>query len=179
MFRIALAAMLLPALVLAQSEAEEDIWAPFEFFVGRWVGTGQGKSGTSHIEAEFKYILNRQFLQVSHRSVFEPTERNPEGEVHEDLGYISYDRLRERFVFRQFHVEGFINQYVLDSLASDGKVFIFESESLENSPPGWRARLTHEITGEDEYVATFEVATPGKDFACYIQNELRRKTDPQ
>jgi hypothetical protein len=34
---------------------------------------------------------------------------NKTGEIHEDMGMIGYDRARERFVFRQFHVEGFVN----------------------------------------------------------------------
>ena len=177
-FRILLAVLLVPGLVCAQGEEEKDIWAPFEFFVGKWEGTGQSKAGTSTIEAEFEFVLNGQFLEVRHISVFEPQEKIPEGEIHADIGYISYDRIRETFVFRQFHVEGFVNQYVLDSLSSGGETLVFETEAMENGPPGWRARLTHEILSEDEYMATFELATPGKDFACFIENHLTRKAVP-
>ena len=36
------------------------------------------------------------------RSVFEPTEKNPKGEIHEDFGVFSYDRTRKTFVMREF-----------------------------------------------------------------------------
>jgi hypothetical protein len=181
--RILLAALLLPGVVFAQGDKVEDIWAPFEFFVGEWEGpewegTGESKAGTSRVEAEFRFVLGGQFLEVRHRSVTEPREGLPEGEIHEDIGYISFDRARETFVFRQFHIEGFINHYVLDSLATGEKTLVFETEAIENGPPGLRARLTQEIVSEDEYVATFDLAMPGKDFACYIENHLRRKAGP-
>ena len=38
------------------------------------------------------------------RSVFEPTEKNPKGEIHEDFGVFSYDRTRKTFVMRGFYV---------------------------------------------------------------------------
>lgn len=48
---------------------------------------------------------------------------------------------------RQFHVEGFVTEYVATSTGSSEVVFI--SESLENIPAGWRARETWRITGAD------------------------------
>jgi hypothetical protein len=178
MIRILLAVLLLPGLVYASDQAEEDIWAPFEFFIGEWTGTGEGKSGESKIEVQFRLVLNRQFLMVKHHSEFKPPEEGPKGETHEDIGYISYDHARNKFVFRQFHIEGFVNQYVLDSLSADGRVMVFESEAVENGPPGLRARLTHEIIGEDEYRSAFELAGSDGNFTCYIENRLRRKARP-
>lgn len=60
-------------------------------------------------------MLNSQFIRVQNRSEYPPQEKNPKGEVHEDEGFISYDRARQRLVLRQFHVEGFVNQYVQES----------------------------------------------------------------
>jgi hypothetical protein len=175
MLKVLLAALLVPGLLFAQGEETKDHWAPFEFFIGEWGGIGESKAGTSKIEAEYGYVLGGRFLEVRHHSEFEPTEENPEGEIHDDLGYISYDSIRDKFVLRQFHVEGFVNQYVLDSVSADGRLMIFESEAIENLPAGWRVRLTHEITGKDEYRATFDLAAPDKDFICYFQNRFRRK----
>jgi len=95
--------------------------------------------------------------------------------VHQDLGLFSYDQGREKFVFRQFHVEGFVNQYVLDSLATDGRTFLFTTESIENIPAGWRARLTYQIIGDDQYRQIFELAPPEKDFEACTEGHLRRK----
>ena len=167
--------LLLPCLLFAQEEEKDNVWEPFEFFVGQWKGTGQGKSGTSRIETEFGFILNKNYLQVRGKAVFDPQEANPTGEVHEDLGFISYDNRRKKFVFRQFHVEGFVNQYVLDSLSSDGKTFVFVSESIENISPGWRARVTYKIIDDDEIQVLFDLAAPDNEFGCFTENQLKRK----
>ena len=51
---------------------------------------------------------------------------------------MSFDKGRKRFVYRQFHVEGFVNQYVLEAEGEEG-VRVFVSEAIENIPGGWRA----------------------------------------
>ena len=159
----------------AQEEKKEDVFAPFKFFMGKWEGTGKGQSGISKLEAEFKFVLNGKYLQVRGKAVFKPQEKNPKGEVHEDWGFLSYDSIRKKFVLRQFHVEGFVNQYVLDSLFSDGKTFVFVSESIENIPAGWRAKSTYKILNENEFLEIFELAGPGKEFEVYSENQLKRK----
>jgi hypothetical protein len=53
---------------------------------------------------------------------------------------------------------------------------VFLSESIENIPPGWRARETYRILSENEFVETFELATPGKEkFALYSENHFKRQ----
>ena len=159
----------------AQAGGKEDVFASFKFFVGKWEGTGKGQSGTSKLEAEFKFVLNGKYLQVKGKAVFEPQEKNPKGEAHEDLGFISYDSNRKRFVFRQFHVEGFVTQNVLDSLSSNESTFVFLSENMENIPTGWRVRATYKILSENEFLQIFELAAPGKEFEVYSENQLKRK----
>jgi hypothetical protein len=86
---------------------------------------------------------------------------------------VSFDKSRKRFVFRQFHVEGFVNQYVMTS--SDDKTIVFTSESIENIPAGFRARETYTISGPDEFKEVFEIAAPGKDFEVYSEGHFKRK----
>jgi len=167
--------ILLPGILFAQGEKKEDVWSPFKYFVGNWKGTGKGRSGLSKLEAEFKFVLNGKYFQVRGKAVFEPQEKNKKGEVHEDLGFISFDRARKTFVFRQFHVEGFVTQNVLDSLSSNEKTFVFLSENIENIAPGWRVRATYKILNENEFLQIFELAEPGKDFEVYSENRLKRK----
>jgi len=150
-----------------------DLWQPFRFFLGRWKGTGSGNPGESQVEREYKQILNDQFIQVIDRSVYEPQERNPEGEVHEEIGFISYDRSRGKYVLREFHVEGYVNQYLLED--RDAAKLIFLTESIENIPPGWQARTTYEILGKNEFKETFDLAGPGQEWACFITNEFSRE----
>ena len=150
------------------------MWTAFEFLVGKWKGSGQGEPGTSRVRREYQFVLNGKFLQVKNQSVYDPQEKNPSGEVHEDWGLISYDRNRETFVFRQFHVEGFVNQYVLEASNDEGSPIRFVTEAIENIPRGWRASETYRKVSNDEFVETFELAEPGKAFAVYTENHFLR-----
>jgi hypothetical protein len=94
--------------------------------------------------------------------------------VHEDIGYISYDKIRKVFVLRQFHVEGFVNQYVFDPMKAEGGAMTFVSEAIENIPAGWRAREIYRMQGNDQLIERFELAEPGKEFELYAENHLRR-----
>jgi hypothetical protein len=69
---------------------------------------------------------------------------------------MSFDKGRKNFVLRQFHVEGFVNQYVMTGATADGKTIVFASESIENIPAGYRARETYKIIGPDEFTEVFE-----------------------
>ena len=135
----------------------------------------KGQSGTSKIEREYQFVLNNMYLNVQSRSVYDPQPNNPKGEVHEEWGMISFDKSRKQFVFRQFHIEGFINQYVATSISGDSKEIVFTSEGIENIPVGWRARETYKIISPDEFIETFELAGPGKDFEIYSEGRLNRK----
>ncbi|MGH8247883.1 MAG: hypothetical protein ACREUU_15795, partial [Gammaproteobacteria bacterium] len=81
-----LALLFCAALAAGQAPEQRATWAPLRPFVGEWESSTSGKPGAGKVE------------------------------VHEDWGVISYDRARRTFVFRQFHVEGFVNQYVLQEI---------------------------------------------------------------
>jgi hypothetical protein len=159
--------------VIASGQSKPDVWEPMKFFVGSWEGVGTGKPGTSKVQREYSFALNNKFLQVKNKSIYDPQPQNPKGEIHEDWGMISFDKVRKQFVFRQFHVEGFVNQYVVSSI--DGKTIVLTSEHLENIPAGYRARETYKILNENEFEEVFEIAEPNKDFVVYTQNRLKRK----
>ena len=120
-------------------------------------------------------MLNNRFLYVRNRSVYAPQDQNPQGEVHEDWGLMSYDRARETFVLRQFHGEGFVNQYVLERRAPDGQPLVFVTEQIENIAVGWRAQETYRILGPDEFIEVFELAAPGQEFAVYTETHFQRQ----
>ena len=175
MWKPILMTLLLSSGVLAQTTPQADPWKPLMFFVGTWEGTGTGKPGNSTIEREYKFTLANKFLQATHRSTYAPQDKNPKGEVHDDLGYFYYNRSRNQFLFRQFHVEGFVIHYVLANISADEETFVFESELVENGPTGWRARETYKILGENEFMETFELAGAGKEFEVYSSNHFKRK----
>jgi len=150
------------------------MWTNLNFLVGSWQGTGSGQPGNSQVERSYQFILNGKFLEERNKSTYPPQSQNPQGEIHEDLGLIGYDKARKTFVYRQFHVEGFVNQYVMDYLSPDGKTIVFTTESIENIPAGWRARETYQVLDPDEFTETFELAEPGKDFVLYVRNQFKR-----
>lgn len=147
----------------------------FGFLIGKWEGTGSGfSSSTSVIHSEFNWMWNKQFIEIKNHSEFKPTTENPEGEIHDDWGVVSYDKSRNTYVFRQFHGEGFVNQYILNDSLSTDKSFIFESEIIENFVPGGTARFTINIKKDTQIETLFDVGFPGKEMACFGNNQLKK-----
>jgi hypothetical protein len=157
----------------AQAPAAQDPLASLDFLIGRWQTSSSGEPGTGTGEREYIKILGGRFLEGHNRVVYPPQEKNPKGETHEDRSVFSFDRTRKRLVLRQFHAEGFVNQYVAELPATAG-VVVFTSEAIENIPAGWRARETYTRRGADEVEEMFEVAEPGKEFAVYSRTQLKR-----
>ncbi len=155
---------------------EDDFWKPFSFFVGAWKGKGGGKSGIGEYERTYHFIFDKKFLEIRNKSTYPPSGNDPKGEIHQDIGYVSYDTMRNCFVLRQFHIEGFVNQYKLESISSDGKKIVFISEAIENILSGWRAKESYQVNGEDEFTETFELAPPEEDFEVYSTVTLHRRT---
>lgn len=178
---LAIAAILLtPTLAFVSASAAQTTKPaatdPFErlsFLVGRWEGTSEGRPGKGTVEREYERVMNGRYIRARNRNVYPPQEGNPKGERHEDEGWFSFDRQRKRIVLRQFHVEGFVNQYVEDANPVPGRL-VFTSESIENIPAGWRARETYVIHGNDEFEEIFELAAPDKPFEVYSRARLRR-----
>lgn len=151
-----------------------DRWAPLRGLLGTWEGTSQGEPGNGAVRRSYRLVLGDRFIEVRNRSVYPPRAQRPEGEVHEDVGYLSVDRARKVFVLRQFHVEGFVNTYVAPTTSAPASPIVFTTEAIENIPPGWRARETCRFEGPDALVETFELAAPGKEFTTYSEARLRR-----
>lgn len=157
----------------AHGQKKVDVWEPMKFFAGTWEGAGKGKPGVSKIQREYQFVLSGKFLQVRNKSTYDPQPANPKGEIHDDWGIIGFDKARKQFLFRQFHVEGFVIQYL--TTVVDAKTIMFTSESIENIPAGWRARETYRIISDNEFVEIFELAEPGKEFSVYSEASLKRK----
>ena len=171
---VLLAAGAVPMLA-QQAAAQPDVFAPLRFFVGAWRGDQTGEPGRGVCERTYAFVLDDYFLQVNNTSTYPPQEKNKSGDVHHDMGMIGYDKARKRFVFRQFHNEGFVNTYVQEQSGdANPKEIVFVSESIENIAPGWRARESYLILNENEFIERFELAKPGKDFAMYSEAHLKR-----
>lgn len=143
-------------------------------FVGAWNGRGEGQPGISTVERSYEVALGGRFIAVRNRSIYAPQDKNPTGEVHDDAGYLSFDKFRGRYVLRQFHVEGFVNQFVAATPGFEAGTLVFDSEAIENIPAGWRARETYRFAGNDAFEETFELAEPGRGFMLYAHNRFTR-----
>lgn len=154
---------------------QSDPWKPLRPFIGKWEGDSKGQPGVGKMEREYVFVLKDRFVQVSNKAVYPPQEKNPKGETHEDLGFVGYDRGLKKLIFRQFHIEGFVIQYSLESIAEDGRSFVFTSTAIENIGPGWVARESYRFLSNDEFIETFALAGPGKEFETYSETRFRRK----
>jgi hypothetical protein len=165
---------ILTSLSLAQSESVNKKWQPFNFLIGKWEGYGTGKFGDSKIEREYEYLMGGTYIIGKNTSTYEKQEKNPKGEIHDHWDIVSYDKVRAKYVFRQFHAEDITNTFSLDSLKAAEGILEFESESIENFKEGWRAKEVYKIINEDEFIEIFYLASPGKEYTENIRNTLKR-----
>jgi hypothetical protein len=153
--------------------ADRNELSQLDGLIGRWQGTSEGRPGNGTVEREYSRLFGSRFVQVRNRAIYKPQDKNPKGEAHEDTGIFSFDTTRRRIIFRQFHTEGFVNQYVADSPSKPGSL-VFTTEAIENIPAGWRARETYTLVGRDELEEIFELAEPGKGFEVYSRSRMKR-----
>lgn len=154
--------------------AQSDPWVVLRAFEGKWEGPVSGKPGKGYSTREYRFELDGHFLSQRDKTVYQATSPAAKPQIHEDLGFISYDTNLKKFLWRQFHNEGFVNEYTLDSVSADGKSMEFVTTHIENLAPGWRARKVYHILGADELEETFWLAAPGKDLEVYTQTHLKR-----
>ncbi len=172
MKKLLFVSLLLPSTLFGQLTKKDSLWLTLKPFIGQWAGEGGGEPGQGKYERSYQFILNKNFIEVKNKSTYKPTDKNPKGEVHEDIGYFSYDKSLKKFKLRQFHVEGFVNEYVLDSISADKKTFVFLTSAIENIPKGWKAKETYHLISENEIEEIFELAEPNKNFEIYSKVRL-------
>lgn len=163
-------------LVIGQVFAQDNPFAKLDFIIGEWQGAGNGFGNSkSKIESGFKYVMGGKYIEVINDSKFEPTKKNPEGEHHIDKGFISYDKIRKVIVFRQFNIEGYVNQYVLNEELSNESELVFETEEIENFMPGGKAKWVIKKLSDNKLETKFHVSFPKKDYTCFGTNVLIKK----
>lgn len=169
--------LILPYCSFTQATKKDSLWLVLKPFNGVWAGEGEGEPGKGKYERSYHFILDKNFIEIRNKSTYPPSTNHPQGEVHEDIGYFSYDKTKRKFRLRQFHVESFVITYELDSVSADKKTIVFTSEDIENIPKGYRAKETYRLLSDNEIEETFEIAEPGKDFKVYTRVKLIRKKE--
>ncbi len=160
-------------LIAAGLNAQTDPWAALRVFEGKWEGPTTGKPGKGSTSREYQFLMDGHFLSQRDKSVYQPDDAGGKPMVHEDFGFFSYDVNLNRVVWRQFHSEGVVNEYTLESASADGKSFEFVTTRIENLP-GFRAKKLYRVVSAGEIEETFLLAPPGKDFAVYTVAHLRK-----
>jgi hypothetical protein len=161
--------LMMAACALAQS----DPWAPLRAFQGKWEGETSGKPGKGKTERDYRFEMNGKFLFQRDSSVYQPSDPAGKPLAHEDFGVFSYDTSLKKIIWRQFHSEGFVNEYALESVSEDGKTLEFVTTHIENLP-GARAKKQYRIVSGGEIEETFWLAPPGKEFEVYTVAHLKR-----
>ena len=171
---VAACLLTLAPLVAGPQDARPDPWSPVRVLLGRWEGKATGQAGDGTVTREYQFVLGGRYIHERNVSTYPPQEKNRKGEVHEHWSFLSDDRGRRTIVLRQFHLEGFVNQYALSAKKSTPNLLIFESVTFENFSNKWRGRETYEVLSPDEIIETFELAPPEKPFEVYSRNHLMR-----
>ena len=164
--------LLMSVVGVAQQPAAADPFARLAFLIGKCEGASDGQPGKGTVRREYARALSA-FVRVHNRSEYPAQPKTPKGEIHEDEGFFSFDKVRKRLVFRQFHTEGFVNTYLEDGESSASKI-VFTSEAIENIPAGFRARETYLPQGTDAFEEVFELAEPNKPFEVYSRTRFTR-----
>jgi hypothetical protein len=169
--------LMLFATLTASAAVEDatDRWGRVRFMLGSWQGEASGEPGKGTVERTYTLVLGGQFIEEHNTSRYQPSAPGRTPEVHHHRGFISYDRMRKTFMLRHFHEEGFVNQFAMNSEKSLPAYLIFDSVSFENFSNDWKARESYEVISADEFIETFELAEPGKDFIVYSRNHFKRK----
>ncbi len=151
--------------------AEEDMWEPFRPLLGKWKGEGEGFGSTSRVKHHWEYVTKGAFLALHTDS---QGEGPGGGEVHEDVGFLSYDRDHGRWMFRQFLSEGFVNTFDVTVGEEKGlPAFDFGFVAAE-SAGGMKVRMRLVFTSPDAYTMTLDLAGPGGEYAaCQTMNMTR------
>ena len=168
-------ALVLLPVVVPRSDAQTapaDRWQPVRFMLGTWQGDAEGEPGKGTVERRYELVLGDKFIEEHNTSRYEARDGKPP-EIHHHRSFFSYDKARKTLMLRQFHEEGFVLLYAL-AAGSTPKRLVFESVSFENFSNEWKSRETYDAISEDEFVETFELAAPGKEFELYSRSHLRR-----
>jgi len=148
---------------LLTGDGETDRFAPIRFLIGSWQGTGEGIGGKSTVTHTFEETLQGNFIRWRTRAVFAAEDDKSAPEIHEDIGFFSYDPARDEILLRQFLSEGVVNTYVVTA-EKDGRL-VMTTRHSEGSG-NMRARLTLERVEDGKYETTLELAGAKGRFAA-------------
>jgi len=158
---------LLLALFLFLTPLSAADWGPLDFLIGKWTGEGSGGPGQSGGSFTFLPDLQNKILVRKSFAAYPPANGKP-GFRHDDLLIVYRDDAHE---LRAIYFDSEEHTIPYGVKAAPGGV-VFESAA---GSPGPRYRMTYTAAGTARARFKFEIAPPGKDFATYIEANLRKE----
>ena len=104
-YRLAASLFLLSLVATAQQPVAKSPFDQIKFLIGHWQGSTQGEPGKGKGERSYEFVLRGKFIRGTINTIYPPKEKNLKGEVHEDVGFFSFDRKQKKLVLRQFTVK--------------------------------------------------------------------------
>jgi hypothetical protein len=157
----------------ARSTLVNDRWAPFQFLLGSWSGTGSGQPGEAVAgSTSFSFDLEQNILVRKNRAEYAPKPGEKSGLVHEDFMIIYRQPGESQFRAIYFDNEGHVIDYRVSFPAKQQSV-VFESDASESAP---RFRFIYEISPDSLLSGEFLIAPPGGEFKTYTKGKLKRSS---
>jgi len=158
--------LLLLFIVLPVLTAAED-WTPIQFLIGEWTGQGAGEPGKSTGAFSFAPDLQGRILVRKSFAEYPAADGKPASR-HDDLLIVYRDEVSHQLRALYFDSEGHVIPYAVQTI-TNGVVF-----TSENGREAARYRLTYTSVSADRMKMKFEVASPGRGLATYLDAEMRR-----
>jgi len=170
-------AALLAARPLAAQETAEKAtaWKPFQefgFLTGSWSGTAESGGKVGGRVTRWTLEMGGNYLVQRGTTVF-PAQGGGAEDSSEEVGYVSYDRERRKYVAQIYFSTGVVGFYDVE-LPSEGVVRLV-STSLLNFDMGGKMRLTLTKKADSELAYQLELAPGGKDFVAYVTSKMTKK----
>ncbi len=83
-------------------------------------------------------VLSGRFIDVRNTSTYAPQAANLKGEVHDDVGYLSFDNARKLFVLRQSAPKASSTSLQRPRQISPATGWCLHQRPSRTSPPAWR-----------------------------------------
>ena len=156
---------------LAQNSQVDDPWAPFEFLIGNWSGSGSGQPGEIVAgSTSFSFKLGQNILIRNNKAEYAPKPGEKSGAVHEDLMIVYRQTGESQFRAIYFDNEGHIINYRVTFPDKQHSV-VFESDASDKAP---RFRFVYEMEPDGQLSGEFLIAPPGGEFKTYTKGKVKR-----
>lgn len=169
---VAVALLAGPAAAQAPAAAPWRPFSEFAFLLGSWSGTTSSGGRIGGRVVRFSLEMNGTVLVERGSTIFPAGDGKPE-ETAEELGCVSYDREKRRYVATYWFSTGVFGTYDVE-IPAEG-IIRMTAGAVGNFEPGARARLAFSRRTDGGLDTALEIAPPGRDFLAFQTSSLKRK----